>query len=266
MPTTDNATAPVLFISHGAPTFALEPGELGQQLGALGRSLTGIRAFVVVSPHWQTTDLRVSANPTPQTIHDFYGFASELYRLQYPAQGAPGMANEVATALVDAGLTASIDYQQGMDHGVWVPLLHMRPQADIPVICVSLPIDATPNSAYRMGKALSPLRQRGMAVIGSGSLTHNLMEFRGVSKPEPMSYVTEFVQWMHDAVGQRELESLLNYRTLAPHAVRAHPTEEHLLPLQVAFGASTGGDHVDAITTEVRYGMLSMESYIWRAA
>lgn len=259
------ATAPVLFISHGAPTFALEPGELGQQLGTLGQSLSGIRAFVVVSPHWQTRDLRVSAHPAPQTIHDFYGFAPALYELQYPAAGAPEAAQEVVTALIAAGMPAIVDREQGMDHGVWVPLMHLRPQADIPVICVSLPIDATPESAYRMGKALAPLRQRGMLVIGSGSLTHNLMEFRGGLNTNASGYVTEFVQWMRDAVASRTLAPLLDYRNSAPHAVIAHPTDEHLLPLQVAFGASDQEDHLDVITTEVRYGMLSMESYLWRA-
>ena len=256
-------TAPTLFISHGAPTFAIEPGELGQKLGVLGQSLDGIRAIVAVSPHWETPGLRVASNPTPETIHDFYGFAAELYAIHYRASGSPEVAAEVLNALTSGGLEAAFDPAQGMDHGVWVPLRHLRPQADIPVVCVSLPLDATPQSAWRLGQALKPLRKRGILVLGTGSLTHNLGEFRGPAVTETAPYVDEFSSWIKDRVQARDESSLVHYRTLAPHARRAHPTEEHLLPLFVALGASDSSDNFEVITNEVRYGMLSMQSYYW---
>lgn len=256
-------TAPVLFISHGAPTFAMEPGELGLKLAELGQSLTDIRAVVAVSPHWETPDLRVSSNATPQTIHDFYGFAPELYAINYPATGSPEIASAVLDALQKAGLAAELDANQGMDHGVWVPLRHLRPAADIPVVCVSLPLDASPDSAQRLGQALAPLREQGILVLGTGSLTHNLGEFRGPAVTQVSPYVTQFANWVEQHIEQRDEQTLLRYRSLAPHAARAHPTEEHLMPLFVALGASSNTDQFEVITREVRYGMLSMASYYW---
>lgn len=256
-------TAPALFISHGAPTFAIDPGELGQKLGELGQSLTNIKAIVAVSPHWETTDLRVSGNTTPETIHDFYGFAPELYSIIYPAAGSTEISRLVLQALQSAGLNAELDAHQGMDHGVWVPLRFLRPEADIPVVCISLPLDATPQSAWHLGQALAPLREQGILVLGTGSLTHNLGEFRGPAVTHVSPYVTQFANWIEQHVDKRDQQALLQYRSLAPHAARAHPTEEHLLPLFVALGASSDTDQFDVITREVRYGMLSMASYYW---
>lgn len=255
--------APTLFVSHGAPTFAIEPGELGHKLGQLGQSLEGIKAIVAVSPHWETQGLRITSTATPETIHDFYGFAPELYTLQYPASGSPEIAQTVLTLIQNAGLHAELDTSQGMDHGVWVPLRHLRPAADIPVVCVSLPLDATPQSAWELGQALGPLRDQGVLVLGTGSLTHNLNEFRGPAITEVAPYVTEFAAWVEQRIEERDQASLVQYRTQAPHATRAHPTEEHLLPLFVALGAARESDQFDVITNEVRYGMLSMASYHW---
>jgi len=255
--------APSLFISHGAPTFAIEPGELGVKLAQLGPSLTGARAIVVVSPHWQTQGLSVSSHPLPDTIHDFRGFPDELYKLRYPVAGDPDIAQRVVSALHDGGLQAQLDPAQGLDHGVWVPLLHLRPQADIPVICLSLPIDTTPQSAWELGQALAPLRQQNIVVLGSGSMTHNLAEFRGPAVTAVAPYVTEFTTWIRDNVQSRDQAALTAYRTRAPHAVRAHPSEEHLLPLFVAIGATDERDQFEILTKEVRHGMLSLETFYW---
>lgn len=256
-------TTPTLFISHGAPTFALEPGELGRKLGELGQRLNEVRAIVAVSPHWETPDLRVTNNPKPETIHDFYGFPQALYDLQYPASGSTEVAQSVMTVLTTARLKVKFDTNQGMDHGVWVPLLHLRPQADIPIVCVSLPLSATPESAWQIGQALLPLRKEGVLIMGTGSLTHNLGEFRGSVVTDVSPYVAAFTAWIQTEIDHRNRESLCNYRDRAPAATRAHPTEEHLLPLFVALGASSDTDAFEVLTTEVRYGMLSMESYCW---
>jgi 4,5-DOPA dioxygenase extradiol len=255
-------TAPALFISHGAPTFALEPGELGARLAEIGPALDTVRAVLVVSPHWQTRGLVVSAAPQPETLHDFGGFPEPLYALRYPAPGAPKVAQEVVEVLCAADWPVTIDAHRGLDHGAWVPLLHLRPQADLPVLQLSMPVSLDAAAALALGQALRPLRDRGIALVGSGSMTHNLGEFRGPGLPE-RPYVRAFTQWMHERVIARDLQALADYRSLAPSAARAHPSDEHLLPLQVAVGATSHDEPVALLATEIRYGMLAMASYAW---
>lgn len=256
-------SAPALFVSHGSPMFAVEPGAAGAALARLGATLDAARAIVVVSPHWQTPGLRVSTAPSPETIHDFGGFPDALYRLRYDAPGAPGVAVEVIDALAAAGLGATADATRGRDHGAWVPLMHLRPRADLPALQVSLPRDLDAPGALALGRALAPLRARGVVVIGSGSLTHNLHEFRGgVRDPQ---YAQDFADWIRAAVERRDVDALVDYRRRAPHAIRAHPTEEHFLPLLVALGA--GGDDAPAwIEGGMTYGTLSMDACVWRSA
>lgn len=257
--------APVFFISHGAPTFALEPGKLGAQLTALGRELSGVKAVLVVSPHWQTRGLKVMANKSPATLHDFGGFPRELYDLQYPAPGHPPFAAEASRLLVGAGFEASLDDERGLDHGAWVPLRHLLPAADVPVFQVSMPRTLDAAGAARLGRALSPLRERGVLVVGSGSMTHNLHEFR-LSATNEAAYVREFAAWVRQAVLADAADTLADYRRLAPHAARAHPTEEHFLPLLIAVGANAGESAARTIADETTYGVLSMESYAWGLA
>lgn len=253
------SAAPAIFVSHGSPMFALQPGRLGPKLQGLGAQLQAIKAVLVVSAHWQTEDVRVSSAETPQTIHDFGGFPPELYRLQYPARGAPTLAAEAARLIDAAGFTVSLDRERGLDHGAWVPLLHLFAQADVPVFQVSLPIDADAAIAFRLGQALAPLRERGVLILGSGSLTHNLHEvMRPVADPE---YAAAFADWVHAALEKRDVGALLDYRMQAPHAARAHPTEEHFLPLLVAFGASHTQDEFAKLDGGMTYGVLSMDSF-----
>lgn len=254
--------APVFFISHGAPTFALEPGQLGARLNALGKDLSGVKAVLVVSPHWQTDGVRVMANKSPATLHDFGGFPQPLYDLQYPAPGHLQFAVEASRLLVDAGFKAGLDEGRGLDHGAWVPLLHLLPAAGIPVFQVSMPHTLDAAGALRLGRVLAPLRQCGVLVVGSGSMTHNLFEFRQ-SGTGAADYVKEFAAWVRQAVLADAADTLVDYRRLAPHAVRAHPTEEHFLPLLVAMGANGGESAVQVIADEITYGVLSMESYVW---
>ena len=257
--------APVLFISHGAPTFAIEPGKLGPQLQTLGTRLTGVRAVLVVSPHWQTRDVQVMATPQPETVHDFGGFPARLYALRYPATGAPQWAAQAAERLLQAGFATHMDTQRGLDHGAWVPLLHLLPQAQIPVFQVSMPFSLTTTQAVALGRALAPLREQGVMIVGSGSMTHNLHEFR-LSATNEAAYVREFAAWVRQAVLADAADTLADYRRLAPHAARAHPTEEHFLPLLIAVGANAGESAARTIADEITYGVLSMESYAWGLA
>ena len=250
---------PSLFISHGSPMWALEPGLLGPALQRLGRALTDITAIVIVSPHWQTRGTRVAATTAPETIHDFSGFPAPLYALRYAPPGDPALAAEATRMLVDAGFDAAIDAQRGLDHGAWVPMRYLRPGADVPVLQVSLPYDLDAAGALRLGQALAPLRARGVLVVGSGSLTHNLYEFRQhIRDPE---YAQSFVDWVADAVRRRDVDALLHYRERAPHAARAHPSEEHYLPLLVAIGASHAGETATLIEGGMTHGVLSMDSF-----
>lgn len=251
--------APSLFVSHGSPMFALEPGLLGPNLQRVGASLPGLAAIVIVSPHWQTRDVRVTAAVALQTIHDFGGFPAPLYALQYPARGEPQLALRILELLRAAGFDAASDSGRGLDHGAWVPLRYLKPMAEVPVLQVSLPQTMDAAGALRLGQALAPLRERGVLLIGSGSLTHNLYEFRQhISDPE---YAQTFADWVAHAVARRDVAALVNYRERAPHAARAHPTEEHYLPLLVALGASLADEPRRLIAGGMTHGTLSMDSF-----
>jgi 4,5-DOPA dioxygenase extradiol len=260
------ALLPSIFVSHGAPTFALEPGQAAPLLRGIGeriQQLPGVRAMLVVSPHWQTRGLRVSTAATPETVHDFGGFPAALYRLRYPAKGAPAVAQETIDLLTAAGITASAQENQGLDHGAWVPLMHMLPQADVPVFQLSLPVDITAEGALQLGRALAPLRERGVVILASGSLTHNLYEFRHSLTGDQEPYVLDFVRWIRRAAVAHDTAALADYRAQAPHAQRAHPSDEHYLPLLVAMGTASADEAVEVIDGGVTHGVLSMEGYVF---
>lgn len=254
--------APVLFISHGAPTFALEPGQLGANLRAIGQQLAGVKAVLVVSPHWQTRELQVLTTPTPETVHDFGGFPAALYALQYPAPGQPELALDALRLLTQAGWSVTADARRGLDHGAWVPLFHLLPQANVPVFQVSMPHQLDTAGALALGRALAPLRDQGVLIVGSGSLTHNLYELQRPGAPA-VDYAVEFAHWIRQAVSRADVVALVDYRRLAPHAERAHPKQEHFLPLLVAQGASQETETAQVIAGDITYGVLSMESYVW---
>ena len=254
--------APLMFISHGAPTFAIEPGILGEQLNHIGQNLSDVKAILVVSPHWQTADIEVMTNPQPETIHDFYGFPKPLYELSYPVKGATDVAKKAIDVLKQAGLIVKENPTRGLDHGTWVPLMHLLPNGDIPVFQVSMPKGLDPQSAYELGKTLGPLRKKGVMIIASGSMTHNLHDFRqGVGGDLP--YVSSFANWVKQVVQSERLDQLLAYREFAPGAMRAHPTDEHFLPLFVALGARLDDVNLRTIEGGIDYGILSMDSFAW---
>jgi 4,5-DOPA dioxygenase extradiol len=257
------SAAASMFISHGAPTFALNPGLLGERLRGMTPRIGEVTAVLVVSAHWQSRGVRVMTTDLPETLHDFGGFPPELYRLEYPSPGSPSVARAAGKLLTDQGFHVSEDGQRGLDHGAWVPMLHLFPDARVPLFQVSMPYDLDTAGAWRLGRALGPLRASGVLIVGSGSLTHNLYEVRqngSVSEP----YAREFAGWVREAVLGRDTDRLIRYRRNAPHAERAHPTEEHFLPLLVALGASAACDDApEVIEGGMTYGVLSMDSYAW---
>lgn len=252
---------PALFVSHGAPTLALEPGPTRGFLAQLGAGLGRPKAILVVSAHWETAAPAVSTAPQPETIHDFYGFPEALYQMNYAAPGAPDLARRAVRLLEETGVKAAAVPDRGLDHGAWVPLMLMYPAADIPVTQLSVQTALGPTHHWRLGEALRPVRDEGVLIMGSGSATHNL---RGLSRYEaaPPGWVSEFNEWLAGAIAAGRTADLLDYRRLAPQAARNHPTEEHLLPLFAAYGAGTSGIQPQHIHTGYTYGVIGMDA--WR--
>lgn len=254
---------PSLFVSHGAPTFAIDSGVAGPRLTELGRSLPRPKAVLIVSPHWMTPTPRVGTAAQPVTIHDFGGFDPALYQLSYPAAGHAELARRTVEQLTRSGWAAQADERRGLDHGAWVPLLHLFPDASVPVFQVSLPSRLDAGRAWAFGQALAPLADDGVLIIGSGSLTHNLYEFRSGHGADE-AYVAAFADWVREAVEQGDNARLLRTLDDAPDAHRAHPTTEHFWPLLVAAGAADTGNGTPpgmVIEGGIAHGMLAMDSY-----
>lgn len=256
---------PPLFVSHGSPMFAVDAGSTGPALHAWARAHAQPQAIVAMSPHWMARQPTVMSTPAPPTWHDFGGFPPELYTLQYPAPGEPALAQDVLGLLQAADIAAIEDSRRPLDHGTWVPLMHLYPKADIPVVQLALPAMAGPAEVYALGRALRPLAAQGVLLLGSGSMTHNLGEFFG-GQTEPAPYVEEFSRWVESRVAQGELAALLDYRAQAPHAARAHPSEDHFLPMFFTLGAGSEGARAKYISREVRYGILAMDAFALEAA
>ena len=229
---------PSLYISHGSPMLALEPGESGPALKHLAAQLAKPKAIVLLSAHWESADLRVASHPAPETWHDFGGFPRELYAVQYPAPGDPALAARIVQLLATHGLPAQLDAKRPFDHGAWVPLSLMYPAADIPVVQVSLPSQLGPAGLNEVGQALASLRSEGILIIGSGSITHNLRELDWQAGPESVEpWAKAFRDWMIEKLAADDEAALHQYRQKAPFAVKNHPSDEHLLPLYFARGA-----------------------------
>lgn len=246
--------------------FAIEPGIAGPQLNKLGKELPRPKAVLVMSPHWMTPEVRVTTSARPETIHDFGGFPQPLYEIQYPAPGAPDVAQRALELLRAAGWKAVADGNRGLDHGAWVPVRHLYPDADVPVIQVSMPRTLDAQGAVELGRALAPLADEGVLLVGSGSITHNLYEVFRSPVATPQAYATEFTDWARDAVKRHDEAALVNYLQSAPHAQRAHPTAEHYLPLPFAFGAAPKDAPVRVIDGGLTYSVLAMDAYLFGEA
>jgi len=255
---------PAIFVSHGAPTFPMTVVPARTFLEGLAATLPERpRAILVASAHWETAVPAVTTNSVNETIHDFSGFPAELYQIEYPAPGAPWLAERAAALIEAGGGEVARDTRRGLDHGAWVPLRLIYPQADVPVVQLSVQSARGPDYHFRLGRLLAPLRGEGVLIVGSGSFTHDLSSFRqyyhDLRAPAP-DWVDGFADWMSRAIAEGRTDDLLAYRDRAPEAVRNHPTEEHLLPLFVAMGAGEGGTsrHLHASTT---HGILRMDAF-----
>ncbi|MCY0147306.1 dioxygenase [Hoeflea sp. G2-23] len=262
------APMPALFISHGSPDTVIAGTEAAEWMKQLGQELPRPRAIVVASAHFEIGGgVAVTADANPETIHDFGGFAPELYQMQYPAPGDPKLAKRIVGNLQAQGFAAGAVPDRGFDHGVWSPLKLIYPDADIPVVVVSVDPAAGPAHHYRLGQALAGLGAEGVLVIGSGSFTHNLGEAfkimrQGQRCADVPDWVEAFTDWMNERLGASDIDALLDYRARAPFAAKNHPTDEHLLPLYVAFGAAGEGSSAMRLHQSADFGVLAMT--MWR--
>lgn len=263
---------PTLFISHGSPMHAVAAGRAGDAWEALGRRLPRPQSILVASAHWETELPMVATSKQPETIHDFGGFPDELYRIRYPAPGATVTAQHAVQLLNDAGISATANGCRGLDHGAWVPLLRLYPDAEVPVAQISIQPSLGADHHLRVGAALAPLVSEGVLLLGSGHLTHNLREWitdarrRGsmtIDEREPEQYVREFTSWVDRALRSDDRAALAAWLERAPHARRAHPTSEHFLPLMFAFGAAGANSSVERIDAGVDSGVLAMDAYLF---
>jgi 4,5-DOPA dioxygenase extradiol len=241
----------------------LHNSEAKQFLQGWAAHLPRPDAIIVASAHFDTPEPSVTADARPGTIYDFRGFEPELYTITYPAPGAPGLAAEASILLSDAGLRPRQVAGHGFDHGTWVPLSLMYPDAEIPVVQLSIQSRLGPEHHAHVGEALAPLAEQGVMIVGSGALTHNLHElFRGpldAGAPAP-AWVSGFGEWMRDRIEAGRDDDLIHYRDRAPDAARNHPTEDHILPLFVAVGAASGAPG-RRVHTSHEYGVLMMDAY-----
>jgi 4,5-DOPA dioxygenase extradiol len=250
------ARMPALFIGHGSPMNAVEDSAFSRAWADVAARIPRPRAILCVSAHWQSKGTQTTAMEQPRTIHDFSGFPQELYAMRYPAPGSPDLAREVEELLSDDKVTLNTDW--GLDHGTWAVLCRMWPKADIPVIQLSLDRGRTPGQHYKLGAKLKPLREKGVLVIGSGNMVHNLglMEWTD----EPFDWAARFDQKLKELIEARDHDALMNYPKLGPDAALAIPTNEHYLPLLYALALRNPDEPLKFFAEGVTLGSISMRS------
>ncbi|MCU4322788.1 dioxygenase family protein [Acinetobacter schindleri] len=251
-------TLPGLFISHGSPMLALNPEQVGPALERLSVNLPRPEAIIVMSAHWESNALEVNTGIRPETWHDFRGFPPQLYQLRYPAPGKPELAEQILGLLSEAGFNAYANNSRPRDHGVWMPLLHMYPDADIPVVEISLPMNMTAHDIYKIGQTLAPLREQQVLLIGSGSITHNLRELdrTGQSNTVP-EWASTFRNHVVSKLSHSDYEAVLDWSSI-PYLERNHPTLEHFAPIFFSMGTGT---RFSLVHSSFSMGSLGMDIY-----
>ena len=268
------APTPTTFIFHGGgPCFFMDwdPIDAWDELraaleGVIPSLPTPPRAIVVITAHWETPEVAITAQTSPDLVYDYGGFPPHTYQLTYPAPGSPALAERIGGLLGHAGIAHRYETQRGWDHGVFIPLKVMRPEADIPVLPLAFPPNWSPARLLALGQALAPLTQQGVLVYGSGSITHNLRMLFG-GGPMPALLAPEIPQsaafrtWFAERSAGADWAALADYRQQTPHAVLMHPTDEHLLPFYVAAGAAGAQPVGVRLHDSITYGCLGMDAY-----
>jgi 4,5-DOPA dioxygenase extradiol len=253
-----------IFVSHGAPTLVLEDHPARHFLAQLGKEIGRPEAILCVSAHWETAEPTISTAERPETIHDFFGFPEQLYRLRYPAPGAPDLARRAAALLRSAGFICNEDPTRGLDHGAWSPLILIYPEADIPVTQLSIQPGQGPGHHLAVGRAVGPLADEGVLILASGGAVHNLGQFR-VDRCTPADWATGFENWLTERLAAGDTAALSSYAERA-EGLKAHPTDDHFLPLFVALGAAGEDAHGRVLHRSFAHGSLAMSAYAMETA
>lgn len=247
--------APALFIGHGSPMNALASNAYTRDLRAYAAMLPVPAAILVISAHWETSGTRVTAGTAPRQIYDFYGFPPELYAVRYAPQGNAALAEEIA-ALIPGALA---DAERGIDHAGWAVAMHLYPDANVPLLQMSLDTELTYEECVATGKRLAVLREQGVLIIGSGNLVHNLRLISWEDEPYAEWALTADA-WLRDAINARSIDALTSFREQMPEHTRAVPTDEHYRPLLYVLGAMREYDAVRFIHASIQNGSISMRS------
>lgn len=254
---------PPVFFAHGSPTLAVEDTPASRFLKGFSRYQDCPNAVLILSAHWQTERLKLSAPGPLRTYHDFRGFPPELYEISYPASASEDQVDETAKLLEASGYDVELDSEWGLDHGAWVPLSLAFPRANIPVAALSLPIGSTPQSLYELGRAIAPLKEKGVLIAGSGSTTHNLGEM-GPQGADTPGWVRTFDNWLEKGLTSGQISYFQNLEA-APDYGRNHPTNEHILPVFFPLGAAGTQAHAELLHRSYEYGSLSMSYFRFAA-
>lgn len=251
---------PVLFVGHGSPMNALDTNPFSAALNTLGKNLPKPQAILCVSAHWETQGTQILYNSAPPTIHDFYGFPKPLFDIQYPARGPLTLARETQSLIPNSILNE----KWGLDHGTWSVLVHMYPHADIPVYQLSLDVSKSPEEHLKTGQLLRPLREKGVLILGSGNIVHNLRTLNWQEPHAGYDWAKSFDNAIKEALDNRDLSSLTDYeKKFGEIAKQAVPTPEHYLPLLYCVGASTEQDRISYPYEGYEMGSLSMRSVLF---
>lgn len=255
---------PAIFVAHGSPMLAVEQNDYTEFLAELGRTLPKPKAILLFSAHWEAEPQLVSIATEPDTIYDFGGFPPELYQIKYTAPGDPVLARQAAELIAATGVPTMLHPNRGFDHGAWVPMRHLYPAADIPVVTLSVNQHLDPADWFKIGQAVAPLREEGVLIIGSGVTSHNFraLDWNRMDDPTPMEWALEFENWLDEKLVADDRESLFAYATKAPHGTIAVPPrgKEHFAPLFYAFGAGEG-KNAKRLHLSWRAGSLSHSVY-----
>ncbi|MCZ8516181.1 class III extradiol ring-cleavage dioxygenase [Paenibacillus filicis] len=252
---------PSLFVAHGAPTLVQEKNKYTELLRVLAERLPRPKAVIVFSAHWEAPVQRIGSAVKYETLHDFFGYPEALYREVYPARGEIALALQAQELLQDAGIASVSDDARGLDHGAWSVLKLMYPQADIPVVTMSVNPRLVPEEQYRIGRALAPLRERGVLILGSGGTVNNPQRLEWNSRGA-RDWALAFDEWLAEQIETWNLEALFHYEALAPHASDAVPTAEHFAPLLIAMGAAHRGKKARLLHRQYQLGTLSLSCWM----
>lgn len=251
---------PVLFVGHGSPLHAIADNSFTRCLRTLGESLPRPKAILMVSAHWTTSGTYVLGAERPRTIHDFYGFPEELFAVSYPAPGSPELAASVVSLLTQPA--AQLDFTWGLDHGTWSVAKHLYPKADIPIVQLSIDLGLPLESHFAIGRQLAPLRERGILIVGSGNLVHNLQRMNWAPDAAPMDWAVEFDAWAKERLEARDFSALTREPLLSPAGKLSVPTTEHYLPVLYVLGTASPEERLRFCFEEIQHGTIGMRSFV----